>query len=270
MLAAAFDSLSDEDMAVLTDESKSIDWDRYRAGFDRASDYHDEWQGMPVVLPDMPLRLHDRHPRWLDYMKADMVMSTAEYTHVDRHEDVREDQYIRNSWHSMKLNADIIIYQEGDKVKFIKRNRAPERSMERLTLWMSTIGASDAWQLSAEAKAIEKLAGMVSGRQMRHYLLTGSFLETSPRSGLTYIFRRLRPTIALTPRQVWYRRYQGDNMRCLAVLCLHGIGYYESTWAGALVPTDDVISHLTMMRGDEAFFWRNANQHDPASPQAGL
>ena len=59
-------------------------------------------------------------------------------------------------------------------------------------------------------------------------------------------------------------------MRVVAVLCLHPIGYYENTWAGCLVPSDDVIAHLTMMRADEAHYWSKANQHDPASPEAGL
>ena len=33
---------------------------------------------------------------------------------------------------------------------------------------------------------------------------------------------------------------------------------------------DDVIAHLTLMRADEAGYWKAANQHQPSSPEAGL
>jgi len=112
-----------------------------------------------------------------------------------------------------------------------------------------------------------RLAGLLTDHQMCQYFLTGSFLETSKRSRVSYMFRRLRPTVAMTPRGQDASR---DVMRCLAVLCLHPIGYYEGTWAGAMTPTDDVIAHLLLMRGDEPGFWRQANQHAPWTPEAGL
>lgn len=59
-------------------------------------------------------------------------------------------------------------------------------------------------------------------------------------------------------------------MRILACLCLHPLGYYRGSWSGAMVPTDDVIAHLLMVRGDEHDFWRKANQHRPDAPEAGL
>jgi hypothetical protein len=37
-----------------------------------------------------------------------------------------------------------------------------------------------------------------------------------------------------------------------------------------MTPTDDVIAHLLLMRGDEAEYWGQANQHRPESPEAGL
>jgi hypothetical protein len=37
-----------------------------------------------------------------------------------------------------------------------------------------------------------------------------------------------------------------------------------------MCPTDDVIAHLALMRGDEAMFWRRCNQHPPYRPEAGL
>lgn len=92
--------------------------------------------------------------------------------------------------------------------------------------------------------------------------MTGGFIETSKRSGVTYLFRRLRPTLAL--------KDNNGEMKILCALCLHSIGFYRGTWAGALCPTDDVISHLVMMRGSEAKFWAHANQHHPVRPEAGI
>ena len=42
------------------------------------------------------------------------------------------------------------------------------------------------------------------------------------------------------------------------------------SWAGAMVPTDDVIAHLSLMRGDEHMFWKRCNQHPSWRPEAGL
>jgi hypothetical protein len=37
-----------------------------------------------------------------------------------------------------------------------------------------------------------------------------------------------------------------------------------------MVPTDDVIAHLMLMRGDEHMFWRRCNQHQPWTKEAGV
>ncbi len=142
--------------------------------------------------------------------------------------------------------------------------------MDRLTFWVRTIGACDAWELESEYRARETLRAMLSDRQWMHYEMTGSFFESSPRSGLTYVVRRLRPTIALSPRGPNGDGDADTNMRCLAVLCLHPIGFYSETWAGCMVPSDDVIATLCWIRGDEAGLWKHANQHRPSSAQAGL
>ena len=56
----------------------------------------------------------------------------------------------------------------------------------------------------------------------------------------------------------------------LCAPCLHPIAYYDGSWAGAMCPTDDVIAHLALMRGDEHMFWRRANQHAPWRREAGV
>jgi len=59
-------------------------------------------------------------------------------------------------------------------------------------------------------------------------------------------------------------------VRILACLCAHPIGFYTGSWAGALVPTDDVMAHLLLVRGDEHEFWKQCNQHHPLAPESGL
>jgi hypothetical protein len=92
--------------------------------------------------------------------------------------------------------------------------------------------------------------------------LAGAFLETSPRSKVIYLFRRCRPTIALV-------NARDEKIRILAVLCLHPIGYYANSFAGVMVPTDDVIAHLMLMRADERRFWSKANHHHLWEREAG-
>lgn len=128
----------------------------------------------------------------------------------------------------------------------------------RVAMALELVPISRAWSVAAELRAHRKLRRHVSPVQFADYLLTGSFLESSPRSHVIYFFRKLRPTVAI------------KNGCILAALCSHPIGFYAGTWAGAMVPTDDVISHLLLMRGDEHRFWRISNQHAPWDVEAGL
>lgn len=113
---------------------------------------------------------------------------------------------------------------------------------------------------------MQLLGTMIRHRQMKQYVLTGMFPERSLRSGVTYIFRRLKPTIAIAPA----RGNDEESMRILACLCMHPIAYYARSWAGGMCPTDDVIAHLALMRADEHLFWKRSNQHPPYLPEAGL
>lgn len=130
------------------------------------------------------------------------------------------------------------------------------------TMLLSTLGCSFAWGIEQESAAVHLLGTLVRHHAFKCYMLTGTFLESSSRSGVTYLFRRLRPTVAM-------KEHKG-TMRILACLCQHPIAYYAGTWAGAMTPTDDVVAHLMLMRGDEAMFWRRSNQHPAHQPEAGL
>lgn len=279
------DAVDEELLSYALPEDRA-DWtyDDWRHVLAEISDHVGEWQGIPVPIDDFTLRLAPGHPLADVYRPAppevrvivggpqhegteelDAEDALGEIVHRCLTSDVNETpERIVNEWYDAAHNRDVFIFQKADGRAFAcTAPRAPDRSMDRFTMAVQTIGASDAWSIAAEAAAMEKLMSHVDDRQFRHYFLTGLFIETSKRSGLTYVFRKLRPTVVMTPRK-------GDSMHVLAVLCLHPIGYYDRTWAGCMTPTDDVIAHLVMMRGDEALFWRKANQHDPASPEAGL
>lgn len=240
-----------------------------RDNFDFWATEVEDWQGIPVPIPDLPVTLHDRHPMAAGYKAYHEAVDGLDMEIVVGGSEVDdEEETVRNVFHSRKAQATVFIYEKGGKVFHAKLWDSPDRSMDRLTYWINTLGASDAWDQDAENKAREKLRGLITDRQWRHYDLTGIFLESSPRSNLTYVFRRLRPTIALSPRHK--PGSMGGGMRCIACLCMHPIGYYSKSWAGCLVPSDDVIAHLLFMRSDEAGYWGQANQHPSDSPEAGL
>jgi hypothetical protein len=242
-------------------------WEESREWIDALSDHIGEWQGIPVPLgEDTPIVLAAGHPL-RDFYAELRQASMVDVDLIVADGDVPDDEEIVNHWFCRRRNVNVYVANSRGRYCAITIPVSPDRSMDRLTMWLQTMGAADAWDLKAEHAARDTLRAMLTERQWMHYDLTGSFFETSPRSRVTYVFRRLRPTIAMTPRG---KDGRDDVMRCLAVLCLHPIGYYDRSWAGCMVPSDDVIAHLSWMRGDEAGFWRHANQHDPASPEAGL
>lgn len=241
----------------------SVTWAQLQDGLAALAENLEVWEGIPLPVPDLKLRVYKGHP-----FEALAVATGGQI--ADAPPDPLPDfegAVLRNQWWSWRRNATVVIYELQGKVGHFLEPAAPDRSMARLDLWIGTIGACPAWSLEAELTARAKLRGMLSDHAYRCYELTGSFMEKSRRSGSIYLFRRNRPTVVLVP----HKRGAADTwMKVLAVLCLHPIGYYEGTWAGAMVPTDDVIAHLTLMRGDEHLFWRKANHHLPSSPQAGL
>lgn len=169
-----------------------------------------------------------------------------------------------NSWYSKSRRAVVIVYHTGDGRS--KVGIVPGRDdSSRLQIALNTLmPIPTAWSLEAESTAMLKLKEHVTAHAFRCYAITGSFLESSPRSNVCYMFRRCRPTIAFRQDE------RTGEFRILTTLCLHPIGYYQNSFAGVMVPTDDVLAHLLMMRGDEAKFWSKANHHPTHLAEAGL
>jgi hypothetical protein len=217
----------------------------------------DEIAGIPIPLPGQRLVVESRHPN-AELFKAlqDAVDGPTPQVRTcpDEAMEIQDYQQV-NAWYSTPERCWHVLSRVNGKFRI---DRTEHDNGVRIRCHFNTMQSSDAWTLEAEACAWDRLEALIKPHLFKAYILTGSFLETSKRSGVTYIFRRLRPTVAIR------------NERFLAALCLHPVAYYADSNAGGLCPTDDVIAHLLLMRGDEHLFWRRANQHQAHRPEAGL
>jgi hypothetical protein len=175
---------------------------------------------------------------------------------------------VRRMWYSSCIGgyAYIVQHPKTGKCKLTTNCLYNETSL-KIQLYINTYAASRTYKVDAEKKAMQCLRAKVDKDQFERYIFTGTIFERSKRTGLVYIFRRARPTIV-------FREFideQGrNNQRFVAALCGHSQGYYSTTWAGTMVPTDDVVAHILMMRSDEYKFWKVCTQHGEFSPQAAV
>lgn len=211
-----------------------------RHALKRIAQVADEWAGLPMPIEGEQL----------------VIERSFKFASVFQEEN-KPDGRARSSFWSTHKRADVIIWIEDGRLQWGLAH-APHHFEQDLR----TMGVSVAWGFDQEVRAMELLSTLVSEHAFRTYVMTGTFMESSRRSGVSYVFRRLRPTVAISSR--------GDAMKILCAMCLHPIAYYKGSWGGAMCPTDDVIAHLMLMRGDEHMFWRRANQHPAFRPEAGL
>lgn len=228
-----------------------------RLGLHKIAQERGDWAGIPIPMnaeDNLPLVIEPSYPM-AEFLMTQFGRTPPSGGAAERANDIE----IRNIFWSRKWRCDIVMFTDRDgKVKHVKAPNA--HAGDKI---MNILVASSAWGIEQEAAAIQTLAKLLRHHQFKAYMLTGSFLEKSPRSNLIYMFRKLRPTLVM-------RAAGGEKMRWLSALCLHPIGYYENSWAGAMCPTDDVIAHVMLMRGDEPMFWKRANQIAMHRPEAGL
>lgn len=218
-----------------------------RNGLRRVAAARDDWAGIPMPLEGHRLIIHPKYPGAKEL--SDIVQPQAEP------DDGKAT--LRNEFWSSRLRCHVLIWDEDGRVQW---GRVP--GFHHIQHDLRTLGASVVWGLEQEGAAVQLLGTMVRHHQLKQYLLTGMFMESSKRSGLSYLFRKLKPTVVIDNR--------GERPRIMCCLCMHAIAYYQDSWAGAMCPTDDVIAHLALMRGDEAMFWKRSSQHQPDRPEAGL
>lgn len=218
------------------------------------------WSGVAVPVAGLKLVLEPRYKyaalsefRWTEGYDEDGVRIP-----IEEESPPQPSEYSQvNSWWNHRYQLNIVVLKDNQG-----RARFTVRFEDRLAFAIRTMDAAVAWPVEAERKAMKRLAEMVPEDAYDLYVLTGHFAEMSNRSQVTYLFRKGRPTIAI--------RQTEEYSHPLCALCLHPIGYYGDTWAGAMCPTDEVIAHLLMMRGSEEKYWANANQHPLHRPAAGV
>lgn len=167
-----------------------------------------------------------------------------------------------NSWWCPARGGYVTLYREGGRVRHYIDRDYSGRYAKTLVRAFAAFEASQHLSANAEIMAMDKLRSMIRPHLFNGYVIHGMILETSPRSGVTYVIRKGRPTLALRP--------DAGGMKILCCLCLHPVAYYAGTFVGAMVPTDEVISHLVLIRADEHLFWRKANQHPAYAWESGL
>lgn len=209
----------------------------------------EEWAGMPMPLEHETLVVEP------DYPRAEKLMAFGQSKESATEP---EDTVVRNVFWSWHLRSDVVVIEKEGR---ITHGILPGN--HHLDQLLRTLGCSEAWGIEQEGAAVRLIGRLLPHHALKKYLLTGSFLEKSKRSGVTYLFRRLKPTVAIVEEP-------DNSTRILCALCMHPIAYYQGSWAGAMCPTDDVIAHLMLMRGDEKMFWRRSSQHQSWRPQAGI
>lgn len=204
-----------------------------------------DWAGIPMPLDGQPLTVEKSYPCAEEIMR---LFGEKE----------KEDDGVkhRNTFWSHRYRKEAFVCEKDEKIwaEFLNVNS--------LSNQLATMNCSKAWGIEQESNAIFLLGELISHHKFKQYMLTGAFMETSPRSNITYMFRRLKPTLAISTATGFGK--------ALCALCMHPIGYYNGTAAGAMCPTDDIIAHLMLMRGDEKMYWRRCNQHPVYKPQAML
>jgi hypothetical protein len=216
-----------------------------------------EWCGIPMPVEGLSIEVEDKNP-WAEKIHelGRIVNEPASFACSQE----TMDTTIINSWYSRSQQCTISVVDINGKRGVVRHNYDLGR---RSDFMMHQLMATTAWHVEAEQTAQRSLEKLIKPHLFAAYQLTGAFLETSARSRLIYVFRRGRPTLV-------FSRNADGFLSILTALCLHPIGYYRESFAGSLTPTDDVIAHLLLMRGDEHLYWRRANQHPPYMAEAGL
>jgi hypothetical protein len=222
-----------------------------RDGLRKVAAMESSWAGIPMPLEGRRLVIEPTFPRAKEL--SDLLVDKKEPKATPY-----DDCIVRSRFWSVRKRGEVVIFQYPDG----RIDWGVSRPTHPVTRLIDTLDCSYAWGLEQEHRAVQTLGTLLRHHVFKQYLLTGMFMEKSPRSGTFYLFRRLRPTLAITAKD--------DQLRIKAALCMHPIAHYEDTWAGAMTPTDDVIAHLMLMRADEPMFWRRSNQHPPLHPNAGV
>lgn len=138
----------------------------------------------------------------------------------------------------------------------------------RLQIIFDSISKNNEMTLvEAEQKAQRKLMKILTEKQGASFIINDCFYEDG-KSGVRYLFRRNRPILAFRiGKQI---EEDKKELKFLAALCIHPMGYYSGTFAGVMAPSDELIANLNLLRADEHGFWKRSNQHPMHDPRSGV
>lgn len=241
---------------VRTEGPRELSWVEMRRRVGVLAKSRGEYAGLPTPVQEARLVVAKKTPHY-ERLNGFRLGASNEVEPIDEADLLKP----VNSWRTRE-NVRVIVYHTKDGRAQYGMDGAG--AGERVRSMIDCLGISLTMDMAAEERAMETLRGLIKPHMFNAYRMLGYFIESSPRSGLVYLFRRLATTVVFKchddPRQ----------SRVLCALCLHPIAFYDQTPMGAMVPTDDVIAHLVMMRADEHMFWRKANQHESDAPGAML
>lgn len=271
------------ELAKRLEDGHELTWDEVYDRLIEFADEQDEYSGVPLPVDGYAMTLAQRAFPDREFMEETLDLTKAglerkklrrENVHLSDEElnerlveqltplvesaQSNEKRVTRNTWYSSRLGQYIHIVEQGGK--FHLEYSSGSFASDRITYLLATMATARIYDIRAERRAMEKLRELIGDARADMYETVGGFAEDSKRSPCTYIFRRAKPTLA----------FGNGVRRVLCALCMHPLGYYQGTHSGAMVPTDDVIAHLLMMRGDEHRLWRSANQHPVWLAEAGI
>lgn len=222
----------------------------------------EERRGTPYGMP-LPSMYHMDRP---------MVIARGVPLHhlppparTELEESISKKFQVRNSWSKLG-DMDICVIDTEEGPFALPRWHAGWRLQKLLDTAILRAGTSQTAE--SEMRALDLLKSKVNQRQWESYVLGGIFPELSKRSDIHYFFRKGLPTLAVSYHEGIKPGFaQG---RVLACLCLHPMGYYQGSYCGMMCPTDEVICHLMMMRGDEHKYWAQCGQWPASDPRSGI
>lgn len=171
-----------------------------------------------------------------------------------------------NRWNFKNKDGErgtVSIYEDKDGKRFHRVGYRPldwQFRFERLITSLLEREKNNPFQ--AELKAQEKLRTLISERQYACYIQSGAFVEGG-KSGLHYVVRRGLPTIA-------FRFQEEGRVDLLTALCIKPMGGHRHSFAGVMVPTDEVITVVLLIQADEPGLWKRANHLNIDDPVSGL
>lgn len=280
---AVEDAVVDDALQSLRDrlEEARTDREKMRAWISEYGDVTGVLGGIPLPLPEYQLVMDARHPfshlttlHWKENKVWDERVDEDPEGAERKRDPYWDDHYVSHTTYSQRLRTLLYYVKENstEKLDYIGHDRLRSEPGRRFDLFLKSFDVATAVGMrEPEERAMELLKEHITPEQYTHYLLMGTFKETSARSGVTYYYRRYRPTLAT--REEHSTDAEGKNWMkttFLAALCLHPVGYYYDSFVGALTPSDDVLAHLLLCRADEHHFWKKCVQHRVWEVEAGL